>query len=100
MMAVEVTSAGGEAEARSVDWRAEADCPPSEAQAESEAWEVDVVSGVSGGIPYGGAYEVTPSSQPQMLPTASRVLARDIVVNPIPSNYGLVTWDGSTLTVS
>ena len=29
-----------------------------------------------------------------------RVLAQDIVVNPIPSNYGLITYDGSTITVS
>lgn len=25
---------------------------------------------------------------------------RNVTVNPIPSNYGLITWDGNTLTVS
>ena len=50
--------------------------------------------------PYDGAYEVTPSRQTQVLPTAFKNLSQNIVVNPIPSNYGLVTWNGSTLTVS
>lgn len=50
--------------------------------------------------PYGGSYEVTPSGEAQVLPTSSRVLLSDITINPIPSNYGLITWDGSTLMVS
>jgi hypothetical protein len=50
--------------------------------------------------PYEGAYEVTPSRQSQVLPTALKNLSQNIVVNPIPSNYGLITWNGSTLTVS
>ena len=49
---------------------------------------------------YGGDYTITPSSQEQVLATAGRMLTDDITVNPIPSNYGLVTWNGSYLTVS
>ena len=49
---------------------------------------------------YSGAYEVTPSLQAQVLPTAGRSLAQNVTINPIPSNYGLITWNGSTLTVS
>lgn len=49
---------------------------------------------------YTGAYEVTPSQLPQVLPTAGRSLAQNVTINPIPSNYGLITWNGSTLTVS
>lgn len=49
---------------------------------------------------YTGSYSVTPSSVPQTLATAARVLLEDIVVEAIPSNYGLITWNGSTLTVS
>lgn len=49
---------------------------------------------------YTGRYEVTPSSETQVLPTANRIAHQNIVVNPIPSNYGLITWNGSTLTVS
>ncbi|MBQ9621208.1 MAG: hypothetical protein IJR41_04655 [Atopobiaceae bacterium] len=50
--------------------------------------------------PYQGAYEVTPSEEAQVLGTAQRLLLEDVVVNPIPSNYGKITWDGSVLTVS
>lgn len=49
---------------------------------------------------YQGDYEITPSQQTQVLNTAGLKTISDIVINPIPSNYGLVTWDGSVLTVS
>ena len=53
-----------------------------------------------GGEPYEGEYEITPSMETQTLSTSNKLLARDVTVNPIPSNYGLITWNGSTLTVS
>ena len=49
---------------------------------------------------YTGATEITPSETEQILATADKVVTRNIVINPIPSNYGLITWDGSTLTIS
>ena len=49
---------------------------------------------------YEGSYEFTPSSQAQYAPTAYMTCLGDIKINPIPSNYGLITWDGATLTVS
>ena len=49
---------------------------------------------------YGGAYEVTPSEEAQTLCTAGRTLSEDILIQPIPSNYGRITWNGSFLTVS
>ena len=49
---------------------------------------------------YTGVYEVTPSNQTQTLATGGKKLAADVVVDPIPSNYGLIGWDGSILTVS
>lgn len=49
---------------------------------------------------YEGSYVATPSAERQMLPTSGKILTMDIVVEPIPSNYGLITWNGSTLTVS
>lgn len=49
---------------------------------------------------YSGTYEITPSSETQILETANRTTTADIVVNPVPSNYGLITWNGSFLTVS
>ena len=49
---------------------------------------------------YEGEYTITPSAEAQTLPSTDTVMHRDIVINPIPSNYGLITWNGSTLTVS
>ena len=49
---------------------------------------------------YTGETEITPSDEPQVLQTANMALYDNITINPIPSNYGLITWDGSTLTVS
>ena len=49
---------------------------------------------------YTGSYEVTPSDTEQMLFTNGKTLEGNITIHPIPSNYGLITWDGSNLTVS
>ena len=49
---------------------------------------------------YDGIAEITPSQDTQILQTSNKTLTRNIVVNPIPSNYGLITWNGSVLTVS
>lgn len=49
---------------------------------------------------YEGAYEVEPTAYEQVLPTAYLKMARDVVVKPIPSNWGMISWDGSSLMVS
>lgn len=49
---------------------------------------------------YDGATEVTPTQETQTLETQGFRLLENIVINPIPSNYGLITWNGSVLTVS
>lgn len=49
---------------------------------------------------YEGPYEVTPSAVAQTLSTKHLRMTDDVVINPIPQNYGLITWDGSTITVS
>lgn len=49
---------------------------------------------------YEGAYVITPSQEEQVLPTHEHSMIEDIIINPIPSNYGLITWNGSILTVS
>lgn len=54
---------------------------------------------ISGDV-YDGDYEVTPSQSAVVLTTVGKAMARNVTVNPIPSNYGLITWNGSTLTVS
>lgn len=49
---------------------------------------------------YDGEIQVTPTNSVQVLNTASKLVNNNITVNPIPSNYGLITWNGATLTVS
>ena len=49
---------------------------------------------------YEGPYEATPSNVAQIIPTSRMFMNEDFVVNPIPQNYGLITWNGSVLTVS
>lgn len=49
---------------------------------------------------YEGSYEVTPSSEIQTLSVDHLWMIHDITIDPIPSNYGLITWDGSVITVS
>ena len=49
---------------------------------------------------YAGPLEVTPSAEAQTLETSMKTVTDNIVINPVPNNYGLITWDGSTLTVS
>ena len=49
---------------------------------------------------YTGPYEVTPSDTEQVLNTDAFYMNGNVIINPVPSNYGLITWNGSTLTVS
>lgn len=50
--------------------------------------------------PYEGPYTFTPGQEAVVIRTADRYLAEDITVEPVPSNYGLITWNGAFLTVS
>lgn len=49
---------------------------------------------------YTGDYTVTPSKEEQVLETKSKLMRENVIIEPIPSNYGLITWNGSVLTVS
>lgn len=49
--------------------------------------------------PYTGRVVVTPSEDTQILQTAEKSVAQDIIVNPIPANYGRIVWDGSRLRI-
>lgn len=62
--------------------------------------DLGVSVGISGRPSYRGPTEVTPTQETQVLYTANKAVLSNITVNPIPSNYGLITWNGSTLTVS
>ena len=50
--------------------------------------------------PYTGPYTVTPTQSTQTLSTTGKRMTGNVTISPIPSNYGLITWDGSVLNVS
>lgn len=50
--------------------------------------------------PYTGAYEITPSGELQILSTKNLRMTDNITVNPVPSNWGRIDWNGQYLTVS
>lgn len=53
------------------------------------------------GTPYfDGDYTVTPTNTTQVLSMEGLRARQNVTVNPIPSNYGLITYNGSTITVS
>lgn len=53
------------------------------------------------GLPeYDGPTEIIPSMYEQVLATMDTEVHSNIVVGPIPSNYGLVTYDGTVITIS
>lgn len=49
---------------------------------------------------YSGAVEVVPGDEDVVLETAGLFVDDQITVRAVPSNYGLITWDGRTITVS
>lgn len=54
-----------------------------------------------GGIPdYDGPYEVTPGPEAQIFQTKDHAMRENLRINPIPNNYGLITYNGGVITVS
>lgn len=49
---------------------------------------------------YHGPTEVVPGPEYQSLHTTNRILTGEIVIDPIPANYGLITYNGNIITVS
>ena len=43
--------------------------------------------------PYTGVFEATPSDAVQVFNTENKLMGKNFVVNPIPKEYGLVTYD-------
>ena len=63
--------------------------------------EVDGSVIVSEGFPvYGGAVQIVPGPEEQVLDTQYMTVMDNITVAPIPKNYGLITYNGRTITVS
>lgn len=67
----------------------------------SDAAALSVGGEVYGGNiqPYEDDYIVTPSEQEQTLETSGKRLAQNVIVEPIPSNYGRISYSGSVITV-
>lgn len=50
--------------------------------------------------PFTGDYTITPSNETQVLSTKNLWMTDNITIEPVPQNYGLITWDGSVITVT
>lgn len=69
----------------------------------ASAVAVDMVMGAAVTVNYplfDGEYAYTPTTEMQTVPIGGKAAVQNITINPIPSNYGLITWNGSTITVS
>lgn len=69
-----------------------------EESVELEIGDALIISGVY--PEYEGTYHVTPAPETQILETRNRVLLERITIDPIPQNYGRITYNGSFITVS
>lgn len=49
---------------------------------------------------YAGEYHITPSDEVQVIPMQFMMASQNVTIDAIPSNYGLISWNGSVLTVS
>ena len=49
---------------------------------------------------YRGDYTVTPSEDTQTLETQGLLMSANVVIYPIPQNYGLITQIGSMIRIS
>ena len=43
---------------------------------------------------------MTPGAEEQVLETNGKRMTGDVVVGPIPQNYGLVEWNGAYIRIS
>lgn len=68
------------------------------ANKQSVSFDLETPSAI-GVTPYDDSYEVTPSSETQTLSTRYRYMLDDITINPIPSDYGHIVYDGSKILV-
>lgn len=48
---------------------------------------------------YDGGLTITPTDQEQVIEIQGKLATSNIVVEPIPSNYGRIIWDGSHLSI-
>lgn len=49
---------------------------------------------------YDGPYEFIPGDTARTVEIKGLMAKQDIIIDPIPNNYGRITWNGSVITVS
>lgn len=49
---------------------------------------------------YTGDYAFFATDQTQIIPVEGFLMTKNITIEPVPQNYGKITWNGSVLTVS
>lgn len=49
---------------------------------------------------FDGEYEYTPTDTEQTIPIIGLTARRNITINPVPPNYGHISWNGAYITVS
>ena len=71
-------------------------------QSESREWSgseyIPIIE--QGAEEYDGPYSFTPTGTAQTIGTRGKLMLDDVTINPVPSNYGLITYNGSVITVS
>ena len=76
---------------------------PMEIEVQEPLYEMEVSTAieVAGETPvYDGDYEFVPSEEQQTINIGGKMATDNIVIDPIPSNYGLITYDGVSILVS
>lgn len=53
-----------------------------------------------GADPYKGEYVITPSREQQVLQTKHLSMSENVVIKPIPQNYGMISYNGFELTIT
>ena len=55
---------------------------------------------IAGSVPsYHGDCTVTPGDVEQVIECSGLMMPQNIVIKPVPSQYGRIAWDGGQLTV-
>lgn len=49
---------------------------------------------------YTGKYNYTPTNKIQVIESENKLLLQNVIIEPIPKNYGLITWNGSYMKIS
>lgn len=57
---------------------------------------IQIIQGVDW---YDGSYDFIPTEQAQTIQISDKTARANIIIEPIPSNYGRITYNGSTILV-